>query len=833
MELSPIRVAARAVLSYAHITFDRPVIYLGFMSIAPGTRLGHYEIRSTLGAGGQGEVYKAVDTTLDRTVVIKVLSSDLRISAKARFEREAKLASSLDHPNICTIHGLHEAEGFRYIAMQYVDGRTVRELVDGRPMELNKALPIAIQVTDALAAAHSRGIIHRDIKPGNVMVTDSGLVKVLDFGLAKLLEEGETNSNEPDLTQLGVPYGTASAAAPEQASGARTDHRADIFSTGVLLYELLTGTWPFKGKSVVDVRYAVMHSTPPSLAEARNEHSPIIDRLQQLLDRSLSKNPDDRYQQIEEMRNDLRSVLREVDPDTSHISFSSATSGAPRDQKPAGAAGGLFRSKLTAFGVLAALVLVFGFAAYVLLDREGGSVIDTVAVLPFTNVTSDPNTEYLSDGITESLINSLSRLPTIKVRSRNSVFQYKGRGTDPQMIGRELTVRAVLVGRVEKRGENIAVSVELIDTKDNSQIWGDTYTRKLSDLLVLQQDLSRNITDNLRLRLSGAEQKQLVKNYETNSESYQLYLQGRYYWNKRTAEGLQKGIDYFQSAIDKDRNYAPAYSGLADCYWLLNVYNLGPATESSPKAKEAATAAISLDQSLAESYASLGAVSYRYDWNWAESDQHFRRSIQLKPDYATAHQWYSAMLAAMGRFDESNAEAERAHELEPYSLTINSDLGRHLYYARQFDQAIAAHRTTLEMDDTFARGHVELASVLAQTGHSEEAILEFQKALSLDTESLNAIVGLGQAYALSGKKEQALQVIAQLDKLGRQRYISPYHMAVIYLPLGEREQAMNHLEKAADERFNLMIFLNVDPQFDSLRSEPRFAALVQRMGLKP
>ncbi|HVQ56657.1 MAG TPA: serine/threonine-protein kinase, partial [Pyrinomonadaceae bacterium] len=594
------------------------------MGISAGTRLGHYEIRSTLGAGGQGQVYKALDTTLDRTVVIKVLSSEhlVKASAIARFEREAKLASSLDHPNICTIHGLHEADGVRFIAMQYVEGRTVRELVAGQPLELNVALSIAIQVADALAVAHSRGIIHRDIKPGNVMVTDSGMVKVLDFGLAKLLEQGNGDANEPHLTQLGVPYGTASAAAPEQASGAATDHRADIFSTGVLLYEMLAGTWPFKGRNVVEVRYAVMHETPPPVAEARNEESPVIARLQEILDHTLSKDPDDRYQHIEDLRNDLRAILREIDADSTYAnSFTGGMSFTPRDRTKGALFAPILRKKAIVFPVLGALLLAAALGAFFYLNRESGAVIDTLAVLPFTNVNADPNTEYLSDGITESLINSLSQLPSIKVRSRNSVFQYKGQATDTQKIGRELTVRALLVGRVEKRGDDISISVELIDTKDNSQIWGERYVRKLSDLLSLQQELSRSITDNLRLRLSGVEQKQLVKNYETNSESYQLYLQGRYYWNKRTAEGLRKGIEFFTSAIEKDKNYAPAYSGLADCYWLLNVYNLGPATESSPKAKEAATKAIALDESLAESYASLAATSYRYDWNWMEAEQ--------------------------------------------------------------------------------------------------------------------------------------------------------------------------------------------------------------------
>ena len=574
-----------------------------------------------------------------------------------------------------------------------------------------------------------------------------------------------------------------------------------------------------------------MHSTPQPLAEARNDDSPFISHLQEILDRSLSKDPEDRYQQIEEMRNDLRAILREVDPDTSHVSYSSTGSFAPRDRKDVGVVRKILRNRAVAIPVLGALLVAGVFAAYFYLNSDSGSAIDSIAVLPFTNVDSDPNTEYLSEGITESLINSLSKLPSIKVRSRDSVFQYKDRSGDTQSIARDLSVRALLLGRVEKRGDDISVSVELIDAKDNSQIWGDRYAGKMSDLIHLQQDLSRRITENLRPRLSGAEQKRLVKNYDTNSESYQLYLQGRYYWNKRTAEGLQKGIDYFKSAIEKDRNYAPAFSGLADCYWLLNVYNIGPTGESAPKAREAATTAIALDPTLAEAYASLAAVSYRYEWNWVEADRNFKRAIELDPDYATAHQWYSAMLAAMARFEESNSEAQRAHDLEPFSLTINSDLGRHLFYARQFDQAIAAHRKTLEMDGSFARGRVELASVLTQTGKHEEAIEEFQKVLSRDKESINAMVGLGQAYAASGQKEQAARMIEQLRKLGVQRYVSPYHLAVIYLPLGDKEQALSLLEKAADERFNLVIFIKVDPQFDTLRSEPRFAALIQKLGL--
>ena len=748
------------------------------MNLAAGTLLDHYRILSAIGVGGQGEVYKAIDTTLDRTAVIKVLPPEQTVkpSSLERFRREAKLAASLDHPNICTIHGLYEADGVRFIAMQYVEGRTVRQLVAGRPLELNSALSIAIQVADALAAAHARGIMHRDIKAGNVMVMDSGRVKVLDFGLAKLLEGSEEDTNDPHLTELGVPYGTATYAAPEQASGERVDHWADIFSTGVLLYELLAGSWPFKGKSVVEVRYAVLHHAPLPIAEARGEDSPIIARLQEILDRAMAKDPNDRYQDIGELRDALRAVFREVDPEGSQgLHFTGGVSSvAPRAAGTGSAMQRLGRQRIVTIVACVVVLALIASGIYSYFFRGARPAFESLAVLPFTNLGSDPGTEYLSEGITESLINSLSQLPAVKVRSRNSVFHYKGR-EDPEKVGRDLGVRAVLTGRLEKLGDNLSLSVELIDTLDDSHIWGQRYTRKLSDLVGLQEELSRDIAGNLRLRLSGAEQQQLVKSYATNSEAYQLYLQGRFYWNTRSADGLQRGIEYFERALQKDPRYAPAYSGLADCYWLLNVYNVGPSPQWSAKARAAATQALALDESLAEAHASLASVSYRYDWSWAEAEQHFKRALELNPNYPTAHQWFSAMLAAMGRADEANAEARKAHNLEPFSLTINSDLGRHLYYARQFEQALATHRKSLEMDQKFPRAHVEIGYVLLQQKQPENALKEFQQALALDKDRLDALAGLGYAYAAAGQKQQATQVVEQLSELAKRRYVSPYH----------------------------------------------------------
>jgi len=698
-----------------------------------GQLLLHYRVVEKIGEGGQGTVYKVIDTTLDRPAVIKVLPPDLTDSASnlLRFEREAKLASSLDHPNICTIFGLHKVGDVQFIAMQYVEGRSVREIVGGQPLDLRRALSIAIQVTDALAAAHGRGIVHRDIKARNVMVTRSGTVKVLDFGLAKLIETPHTVASDPQLTELGVPYGTSTYAAPEQAQGLKTDHRADIFSTGVLLYEMLAGTWPFRGKTALDVRYAVVYHKPKPIAEARGEDSSMLRRIQEILDKALAKAPDDRYQRIEDMRSDLQEVMREVDVD---VSFGTTLTDAPLAAVPVAAPGtGSFwiapRKILVSIVVAVVLILAFSFVAF-RHDRpvESSSAINSLAVLPFAN--NDPRNEYLSDGITESLIENLSRVPNLKVKSRSTVFHYKGRETDPKKIGRELGVHALLSGSVSQSGDDLSVNVELIDVRDDSHIWGERYGRKVSEIVSLPQQISRDVVQRLRSRedrmKDGMDHAQLTKNYSPDSEAYRLYLQGRYNWNKRTVDGLQKGIEFFGQAIMRDQDYALAYAGLADCYLLLNVYNVTSADDSYPKAEAASRKALSINESLAEAHTSLAFVTYRYHLNWAEAEQHFRKAIALNPNYATAHQWYGSYLAALGRANESIVESKAAHELEPFSLTIYSDYIRNLYYAGRLDEARQESLKLMQMDPNFGRARYELGLVLEEEGKLEEAISEFK-----------------------------------------------------------------------------------------------------------
>jgi serine/threonine-protein kinase len=789
-----------------------------------GQLLLHYRVVEKIGEGGQGTVYKVIDTTLDRPAVIKVLPPDLTDSASnlVRFEREAKLASSLDHPNICTIFGLHKAGEIQFIAMQYVEGRNVRDIVDGRPLDLRRALSIAIQVTDALAAAHSRGIVHRDIKARNVMVTRSGTVKVLDFGLAKLIESPHSVSSDPQLTEVGVPYGTSTYAAPEQAQGLRADHRADVFSTGVLLYEMLAGTWPFRGKTALDVRYAVVYHKPKPIAEARGEDSPALRRIQEILDKALAKAPEDRYQKIENMRSDLQEVLREIDIDTTAgntLTDATFTTNAFWDRP----------RKLTAVALALLVIVALSLIAF-RSNRPADPAINSLAVLPFTN--SDPNNEYLSDGITESLIDSLSRMPDLKVKSSSTVFHYKGRETDPKKIGRELGVHALLSGTVSQVGDDLSVSVELIDVRDDSHIWGERYSRTVSEVVALPQQISRDVSQRLRSRADNMDHAQMTRNYSPDSEAYRLFLQGRYNWNKRTVEGLQNGIEYFGKAIMRDQDYALAYAGLADCYLLLNVYNVTSADDSYPKAEAASRKALSLNESLAEAHTALGFVTYRYHLKWAEAEEHFKKAITLDPNYATGHQWYASYLAASGRLNEAVVEAKTAHDLEPFSLTIYSDYIRSLYYAGRLDEARKESLKLSEMDPSFARAHYELGLVLEEEGKLEEAINEFKLGLKQFPDNILGLTALGHAQARAGKRGEAEKVISKLRELSKRQYVSPFQTAVIYAGMDERKLALDWLEKSRDERFNWLPFIAVDPAFKNLRTETRFLELSKSLGLR-
>jgi len=829
------------------------------MTLESGTKLGRYEIRSHIGAGGMGEVYLALDTELDRTVAIKILPEALATDQQRlqRFIQEAKAASALNHPHILTIYEIGTAGASRFIATEFIDGETLRARINAG-MKLADILEIAIQATSALAAAHTAGIIHRDVKPENIMVRRDGYIKVLDFGLAKLTEpKGSTTDTEAPTramvnTGAGTVMGTANYMSPEQAKGTQVDPRADLWSLGAVLYEMVTGHVPFPGETPTETISLILQKEPAPLTRFTNEVPAEVERI---INKALTKDREERYQTAKDLLIDLRNLKRKLEVDAeiertvapefrSSVSTSSGLNApatvsgsgiaAPTGVAPAASSAEFIVSGIKQHKLIIALAVLvvgaIGLGAY-LHARNTEVAIESIAVLPFTNQSHDPDSEYLSDGVTEGIINSLTQLPNLKVIARSSVFRYKGREADPFTAGKELGVRAILTGRIMQRGDTVTVSAELVDVRDSKQLWGDQYERKASDLMSLQRDIAGQIASNLRLTISGEAHNRMTKHYTDNPEAYQLYLKGRYYWNKRNVEALKKSIEYFNQAIEKDPNYALAYAGLADTYGLIPSYSGGSPREFGPRAMAAARKAVELDDTLAEAHTSLATALGSYDWNWAESTKEFQRAIELNPNYATAHHWYSdTPLLCTGRLDEAIAEMKRAQELDPLSLIINAELGGNYIFARRYDKAIEQLGKTIEMDPTFYYARYNLGEAYELTGDFQEALKEYQTAYRISDDP--AVLGfLGHAYANSGKKDEALKTLDQMKGISRQRYVPAYSFATVYAALGEKDQAFQWLEKSYQDRGPEMTLIKVDPLFDNLHSDPRFADLVRRMGL--
>ena len=833
----------------------------------------HYRILEKLGEGGMGEVYLAEDTRLGRRVALKILpqafaEDEVRMH---RFEQEARSASNLNHPNIITIYDIGHANSLHYIASEFIDGTTLRDYTAETEIKALEALEIAIQVASALDAAHQAGVVHRDIKPENIMLRPDRIVKVLDFGLAKLVE-GDPDSTDVDaetkpmgVTQPGAVIGTYVYMSPEQARGLPVDARADIWSMGCVLFEMMAGRPPFSGLTRSDMIAAILEREPPPLARYSDD---VPSELQRIVTKALAKNRDERYQTVKDLLIDLRQLRQELEFEAR---LSRSMQSSPDDETQAGGnqparalskdrdthvvsarstrpstpvptvssaeyiVTGIKQNKRTvlmavAAGVFLSLAVVAGILYF---NRKPQRTINSVAVLPFVNTSNDPESEYLSDGITESLINSLSQLPELRVMSRSSVFRYKGMQVEPHNVGRELGVEAVLVGRVVQRGDALSISVELVDARDNTHLWGKQYNRKLTEILALQDEMAKDLSQSLRLRLSGEEQQRLVKRYTDNVEAYQLYLKGRYYWNKRTPDGFKKGLEMFQQAIDTDPGYALAYAGLADSYAMLGDYSVLAPRETFPRAEAAATTALKLDDNLAEGHTSLAFVKMAYEWDWAAADREFRRALELNPNYATAHQWYASYLVMMGRFDESTREIKRAQELDPLSRIINANLGLHYYYARKYDESIEQLKKTISIDEGFSIPHQYLGRTYIQKGMYKEAIAELERARELSDNAPEVVASLGHAYAVAGRTNDARRVLTDLDDLARQRYVLPYFRAAVYTGLGDKDEAFAWLERAFDERHPGLVLVNVDPRFDILRSDPRFADLVRRLGVAP
>ncbi|HEY0322219.1 MAG TPA: protein kinase [Pyrinomonadaceae bacterium] len=837
----------------------------------------HYRILEKLGEGGMGEVYLAEDTRLGRRVALKILpqafaEDEVRMH---RFEQEARAASNLNHPNIVTIYDIGHADSLHYIAAEFIDGKTLRDLLAEAEMKPLEALEIAIGVASALDAAHQAGVVHRDIKPENIMLRRDGYVKVLDFGLAKWVE-GAMDSTDVDaetkpmgVTQPGAVIGTYVYMSPEQARGLPVDARADIWSLGCVLFEMIAGRPPFSGLTRSDMVASILEREPPPLARY-SDHVPV--ELQRIVTKALTKHRDERYQTVKDLFIDLRRLRQELefeerlsrsmqtdfqdeaedsrsmggaaarssstDKATSSASARNTRPSMPTAQTISSAeyiVTGIRNNKRTVvlISTAAALLIAASIAGILYFNRKPQRKISSVAVLPFVNMASDPEAEYLSDGITESLINSLSQLPELRVMSRSSTFRYKGTSVDPRDVGRELDVEGVLVGRVMQRGDTISISIELVDARDNTHIWGKPYSRKLTEIFALQDEMARDLSQSLRLRLSGEEEKRLVKRYTDNVEAYQLYLKGRYYWNKRTPDGFKKGLELFQQAIDTDPSYALAYAGLADSYAMLGDYSVLAPSETFPRAEAAATTALKLDDNLAEGHTSLAFVKMAYAWDWASADREFRRAIELNPNYATAHQWYASYLVMMGRFDDSIREIKRAQELDPLSRIINANLGLHYYYARKFDESIQQLKKTISLDESFFVAHQYLGRTYIQKGMHKEAIAELERARELSGNAPEVVASLGHAYAVAGRTGDAQKVLADLDELARERYVLPYFRAAVYTGLGDKDQAFAWLERAYEERHPGLVLVNIDPRFDTLRSDPRFTDLIRRLGVAP
>jgi len=835
-----------------------------------GKIISHYQILSPLGKGGMGIVYKAEDTRLGRAVALKFVPEAMASDRNAleRFQREARAASSLNHPNICTLHDIGEWQARPFLVMECLEGRTLGDRIRAGPIPIDDLIEYCIQIADGLDAAHAKGIVHRDIKPANIFVTNRNQIKIMDFGLAKVAagwgtrsawigkagqlghSQSETVPMDDPVTSPGSTMGTVAYMSPEQASGEELDGRSDLFSFGTVMYEMATAASPFQGSSTPLIFVAILHNEPTAPCLLRPDLPPEMERI---VLKALEKGRELRYQSAAEIRGDLKRLQRDSNPrraaalpavagasvaapapaapvSAPKIETQTGSAEVPAAQAPSSAeyiVRTIQRNRWAALAVGAVLALLAGVLGYRAFSEKP---LDSLAVLPFTNVGGDPGTEYLSDGITESVINNLSQLPKLAVRSFSSSLRYKSNNVSPDEAGRQLKVRAVLTGRLVRRGEDFAISAELVDVDHNRQLWGSQYTVKAAKLLATQEEISRQISEKLRLQLSGAEKERINRHTTQDSEAYQSYLQGRFQWNKRTLEGLQASIDFFQEAIRKDPQYALAYAGEADAYASLADFNVLPTREVMPKVRSAASKAIELDGGLAEAHTSLAWARF-HDWDWAGTEAEFKRAITLDPSYPTARIWYGDFLSAMGRFDEAQAQLDGAAAANPASLVVGLALASRLYYARQYAAAIEQCQKTLAMESTFIPAHLLLGEVNLAKGQFPEALAELKKALELSEGDTNELAALAYGHALAREPAEARKILQDLKERSQQTYVQPLDLATIQIGLGDRDEAFAWLSKAFDDRSAGLVYLKVDPVFNNISSDPRFANLVSRIGL--
>ena len=823
-------------------------------ALSPDTTLAHYRIISRIGAGGMGEVYLAEDTKLRRKVALKVLSGDLTKNEDRlrRFEKEAQAASALNHPNILTIHEIGCEDESHFIATEFIDGLTLRQQMVRSRMPIREVLDVAVQTAGALAAAHSAGIIHRDIKPENIMVRPDGYIKVLDFGLAKLTEQEktvDTNTAAPTVvgsdTDPGTVMGTLSYMSPEQARGKAVDARSDVFSLGVVVYEMIAGRTPFEGETPSDVISFILQVDPPPLTRFTAD---VPAELERIVTKALAKDKEERYQTIKDMLIDLKRFRRSYEVDAELERSVSPDSIRPLSSgevaKPTKGSGEIStrttssaeylvseirRHKGGAAVVLAVVVLALAGVIYAVYFAAGNKTIDSIAVLPLVNESNDPTVEYLSDGIAESIINSLSQFPNLKVMSRGSVFRYKGREVDPLTVGHELNVRAVLSGRVIQRGDGLSVNVELVDTRDNSQIWGQQYKRKLADVFAVQEDIAKEVSTKLRLRLSGGESQQVAKRYTDNIKAYQNYMQGRINTDRRTRDTLLTAISYYEKAIEEDRNYPLAYSGLSETYTSLGVAQYIDPVEGRRKAIENARKALSLDDNLAEAHAALGRCYTAFaPYEFVRGDPELRRAVELSPGLALVHQYLALSMIRQGRFDEGLEGMLKARERDPLSPLIARSVAHPYYLERDYVRALEIIKRANELGPSFSTTWE--VGVYTETKQFDDALRQIEKEKAGRHDDPLLIYSTGMIYGAQGRRAEALQSVSELERLSQSGASQANFIAKIYAALGEKESAFTWLNRGI-ESGALGAFYKEEAVWDGVRNDPRFTDLLRRIGL--